>query len=66
MSPITRKALLLMLLLQQARNRKLLNQIDKQEKMPVRKIFIYRKIKGEFRLLIADLKLYDHNYLKSS
>lgn len=36
-----------------------------EEKMPIRKIFIYRKIKGEFRLLTADLKLYDHNYLKS-
>ena len=54
-----------MLLLQQARNRKLLNQIGKQKKkMRIRKIFTDRKIKGEFHLLIANLTLHDHEYLK--
>ena len=62
MPAFTRKALLLLLLLHQARNRKLLKQIDKQKKkLRVRNILTDRKK----HFLIANLKLHDHEHLKS-
>lgn len=57
-APFTRKDLLLVLLLQQTRKRKSINQIDKQKKkMLVRKVFADRKIKGN--PLIGNLNLHD-------
>ena len=64
MAPFTRNVSLLSCFYIR-RNRKLLNQIDKQMKnIRVRKMLIDRKIKVEFHLSIANLKLHDHDYLK--
>lgn len=57
MAAVTRRTLLLMLL-----KRRLRKKTRYKKRMWVRKIFEERKTKGEFYLLVQDLRLYDEEY----
>ena len=64
MAPFTRNASLLMLLLHQKKSKIVKPNRQTDENIRVRKMLIDRKIKVEFHLSIANLKLHDHDYLK--